>query len=139
MPSVYILQSENTTRFYIGCSERDGLVQVVTGQNNKRPGRVVLTDVGRKKLAASMALWERAQQCFETVFGEKKAETLRASLEFFASSGFAQAFRQLKEGQPERARRQEHGRTHEREERRYGFDRSVFAYYPAATQRVCFD
>jgi len=83
--------------------ERDGFVQVVADQNDKRARRVMLTDAGRKKLAESMVLWEQAQQCFETVFGEKKAETLRALLEFIASTGFAQAFQNLKENQLERA------------------------------------
>lgn len=85
--------------------ERDGLVQVVTDQKDKRSRRVILTDAGRKKLDESMVLWEQAQQCFETVFGEKKAETLRTSLDFIASTGFARAFQNLKEHQLGRARK----------------------------------
>lgn len=85
--------------------ERDGLVRVVADQNDKRIRRVILTDAGRKKLAESMILWEQAQQRFETVFGEKKAGALRASLEFIASTGFAQAFQDLQENQLKRARK----------------------------------
>lgn len=72
--------------------ERDGLVRVVADANDKRTRLALLTDAGRRKIADSAPLWEHAQCCFETVFGVKKAETLRASLEILASAEFAQAF-----------------------------------------------
>lgn len=75
--------------------ERDGLVQVVVDQNDHRTRLAVLTNSGRAKLAESMPRWERAQECFETLFGGKKAKALRASLEFLASAESAQAFRNI--------------------------------------------
>jgi len=75
--------------------ERDGLVQVVVDKNDKRSRLAILTEDGHAKLVESLPLWERAQECFEMLFGGKKAKALRASLEFLASAESAQAFRNI--------------------------------------------
>jgi DNA-binding MarR family transcriptional regulator len=72
--------------------ERDGLVEVVVDEDDKRTRLAVLTEAGRIKLAQAMPLWERAQRCFEAVFGAKNAVNLRASLKLIASPEFVQDF-----------------------------------------------
>ncbi len=56
---------------------------------------LVLDRSARAKLAESTPLWERAQHCFEAVFGAKKAKVLRTSLKLLASTEFADAFQQI--------------------------------------------
>jgi DNA-binding MarR family transcriptional regulator len=75
--------------------ERDGLVEIVGQEEDKRTRLAVLTEAGRTKLAESMPLWERAQRSFEAVFGAKGAEALRASLKLIASAEFVQAFQRI--------------------------------------------
>jgi DNA-binding MarR family transcriptional regulator len=75
--------------------ERDSLVQIVVDENDKRTRLAVLTEAGRAKLAESTPLWERAQHCFEAIFGVKKAKVLRTSLKLLASTEFADAFQEI--------------------------------------------
>jgi DNA-binding MarR family transcriptional regulator len=75
--------------------ERDGLVQIVVDENDARTRLAFLTNAGHAKVAETIPLWERAQRSFEAVFGEKKAVSLRASLEILASAEFAQIFQRI--------------------------------------------
>jgi DNA-binding MarR family transcriptional regulator len=68
--------------------KREGLVEVVADEHDKRNRLVALTEVGRAKLAQSMHLWEEAQRSFERAFGEK-ARVFRATLDYIASPEFA--------------------------------------------------
>jgi DNA-binding MarR family transcriptional regulator len=72
--------------------ERDGLVKIEIDPQDRRNRLVALTASGRAKLAASEALWQRAQQGFERAFGAAKSNSLRKALEFLVSDGFATAF-----------------------------------------------
>jgi DNA-binding MarR family transcriptional regulator len=72
--------------------DRDGLVEVMIDEDDKRTRLAMLTEAGRTKLAQAMPLWERAQRCFEAVFGEKNAVNLRTSLKLIASPEFVQDF-----------------------------------------------
>jgi DNA-binding MarR family transcriptional regulator len=72
--------------------ERDGLVEIVVDQDDKRTRLATLTAAGRIKLTRAMPLWESAQRCFEAVFGAKNAVKLRASLKLIASPAFVQDF-----------------------------------------------
>jgi DNA-binding MarR family transcriptional regulator len=72
--------------------ERDGLVEIVVDQDDKRTRLAMLTEAGRIKLAQAMPLWKSAQRCFEAVFGAKNAVKLRASLKLIASPEFVQDF-----------------------------------------------
>jgi DNA-binding MarR family transcriptional regulator len=72
--------------------ERDGFIEVVVDEEDRRSRRITLTSLGRVKLAESTELWERAQCRFEHVLGEKEARALRATLHIIASSKFEQAF-----------------------------------------------
>jgi DNA-binding MarR family transcriptional regulator len=69
--------------------ERDGLVEVVADERDKRNRLVALTEAGRAKLAQSMPLWEEAQGRFERAFGEEKARVFRTALDYIASPEFA--------------------------------------------------
>jgi DNA-binding MarR family transcriptional regulator len=69
--------------------EREGLVEVVADERDKRSRLVALTAAGRAKLAQSLPLWEEAQRRFERAFGEERAKALRATLDYIASPEFA--------------------------------------------------
>jgi DNA-binding MarR family transcriptional regulator len=60
--------------------ERDGLVTLVAGDNDRRMRRVVLTAPGRAKFAQARQAWKLAQNRFNDVFGESAAAKLRATL-----------------------------------------------------------
>lgn len=72
--------------------ERDGLIDIVVDEKDRRSRRIALTTLGGTKLAESMTLWEHAQHRFEHVFGEEQARALRATLHTIASSRFEKAF-----------------------------------------------
>jgi DNA-binding MarR family transcriptional regulator len=74
--------------------ERDGLVRVTVDPQDRRNRLVGLTHAGRAKLVESTELWQRAQQRFETAFGEKQAAALRAALDIIASNDFAVEFQE---------------------------------------------
>jgi DNA-binding MarR family transcriptional regulator len=69
--------------------EREGLVEVVADEHDKRNRLVALTEAGWAKLAQSVPLWEEAQRRFERAFGEAKARVFRATLDHIASPEFA--------------------------------------------------
>jgi DNA-binding MarR family transcriptional regulator len=71
--------------------EREGLVEVIADERDKRSRLVALTEAGRAKLAQSLPLWEDAQRRFERAFGEERAKALRATLDDIASPEFADA------------------------------------------------
>ena len=60
--------------------ERDGLVALVAGDNDRRRRRVALTTAGRAKFAQGRRAWKLAQDRFNDVFGESAAAKLRATL-----------------------------------------------------------
>jgi DNA-binding MarR family transcriptional regulator len=60
--------------------ERDGLVALLEGQEDRRERRLVLTWQGKAKLREARPLWELAQGRFHEVFGPSRAAALRALL-----------------------------------------------------------
>ena len=72
--------------------ERDGLVAIDVDPEDRRSRRVVLTPLGRKRLALSDKLWENAQRGFETAFGRSDAEKLREAMRLLISDEFAAVF-----------------------------------------------
>jgi DNA-binding MarR family transcriptional regulator len=72
--------------------ERDGLVDVAIDPVDRRNRLITLTRHGRAKLAETDALWEKAQQGFETAFGHTDSESLREALRILISDGFSAAF-----------------------------------------------
>ncbi len=71
---------------------RDGFVALERDATDGRARRVVLTPAGQAKLQETKALWNVAHARFERLFGEPKAQQLRALLEEIYSDEFAQAF-----------------------------------------------
>ncbi len=60
--------------------EREGLVTLQEGNEDRRRRHVVLTAQGKARLRDALRLWETAQTRFNAVFGESKAARLRATL-----------------------------------------------------------
>jgi DNA-binding MarR family transcriptional regulator len=60
--------------------ERDGFIESLPDETDKRGRRVALTAAGKQKLAESKALWNEAQTRFENAYGAAKASKLRALL-----------------------------------------------------------
>ena len=71
--------------------EREGLIEIVADEQDRRSRLVRLTQAGRKKLARSLPFWEEAQRRFEGAFGERRAKELRATLDYIASQDFARS------------------------------------------------
>jgi DNA-binding MarR family transcriptional regulator len=57
--------------------ERDRLVRLEPGANDRRQRYIVLTAKGRTKMQTAESLWERTQRQFETTVGKTKAADLR--------------------------------------------------------------
>jgi DNA-binding MarR family transcriptional regulator len=72
--------------------QRDRLVEIRVDPTDRRNRLVALTVAGRKKIEQSAALWQRAQEGFETAFGVAKSAALREALEFVVSEDFVAAF-----------------------------------------------
>jgi DNA-binding MarR family transcriptional regulator len=72
--------------------ERDGLVAVTVGPDDRRSRVARLTERGEAKLRESGSLWQAAQDRFEQAFGADRAEALRATLAIVASIDFGDAF-----------------------------------------------
>lgn len=73
---------------------RDGWVELVQDEKDRRSKRVRLTEFGTAKLEEAMVLWKAAQDGFEAAFGATQAEELRRVLSFIASEDFAELFRE---------------------------------------------
>ncbi|WP_241073912.1 MarR family winged helix-turn-helix transcriptional regulator [Achromobacter insuavis] len=57
--------------------ERDGLVRIAVGKQDRREREIALTDVGRDAETAGRMAWQRAQQQFEAAFGKEDALAMR--------------------------------------------------------------
>ena len=62
------------------CLEREGLIEIVPGEVDRRSKIVRLTEAGAARLRAARAGWTQAQQKFEAAFGRRRASQLRALL-----------------------------------------------------------
>ncbi|MGO4331690.1 MarR family winged helix-turn-helix transcriptional regulator [Cupriavidus sp. 2TAF22] len=71
---------------------RDGYVELVPDENDRRSRRVSLTTSGKSKLKESRALWSEAQARFEASLGQAEASALRGVLNRIASPAFASGF-----------------------------------------------
>jgi DNA-binding MarR family transcriptional regulator len=59
--------------------ERDGLVRMEIG-SDRRSRTIVMTELGRRRLAEAKPLWRRAQKRYATAFRPKEIDALRALL-----------------------------------------------------------
>ncbi len=65
--------------------ERDQLIALQPSRHDRRVKIVTLTDLGKQKLEACGALWQRAQAQFEAAFGPENAADLRKTMDLLAS------------------------------------------------------
>jgi DNA-binding MarR family transcriptional regulator len=84
--SLHLLLDRSALAHNIKPLEREGLVEVVADEHDKRNRLIALTEAGPAKLAQSMPLWEEAQRRFERALGEEKARVFRATLDHIAST-----------------------------------------------------
>lgn len=68
--------------------ERDGLIRIEQGASDRRARELHLTTAGEKRLQAARPAWLKAQATFESSFGPKRAETLRALLRALMATEF---------------------------------------------------
>lgn len=71
---------------------RDGLLELVPDDKDRRAKRVRLTADGMARQAELVASWQEAQRRFDTVLGAEKSAELRRTLAFIASEEFAEAY-----------------------------------------------
>jgi DNA-binding MarR family transcriptional regulator len=60
--------------------ERDRLIALQEGDEDRRQRHAVLTSRGKAKLLAAEPFWQKAQDRFDAVFGDDEAADLRATL-----------------------------------------------------------
>ena len=68
--------------------ERDGLIRIEQGASDRRAKELHLTTAGEKRLQAARPAWLKAQATFESSFGPKRAETLRAFMRALMATEF---------------------------------------------------
>ena len=69
---------------------RDGLLELVMDEEDRRSRRVHLTKLGRARLKAAQAIWKKVHVSFDSAFGDKDAVRFRATLDFIASPAFSE-------------------------------------------------
>jgi DNA-binding MarR family transcriptional regulator len=60
--------------------EREGLVEIVQAERDRRRKEVHLSQRGRERLAQARPAWRRAQAAFERHYGPSEAAAMRAML-----------------------------------------------------------
>ena len=68
--------------------ERDRLIQLSAGEEDRRSRRLSLTHAGKAKFTEAIAFWRKAQECFESTYGSKSAARLRDVLNDLAALDF---------------------------------------------------
>jgi DNA-binding MarR family transcriptional regulator len=71
---------------------RDGLVELVPDNKDRRVKRVRLTDEGERRWSETSLLWQDAQARFDAAFGKEASENLRRTMDMISSPEFARAF-----------------------------------------------
>jgi DNA-binding MarR family transcriptional regulator len=73
---------------------RDGLVELVADDKDRRVKRVRLTEAGMAMQAELVERWRTAQSRFDETFGSEQSEGIRRAMATIASAEFAEAFGQ---------------------------------------------
>lgn len=71
--------------------QRDGLIEVAAGPQDRRRRELRLTEAGVAAHRAGLAHWAEAQKRFSAVFGDARAAALRDLLREVSASDFAAA------------------------------------------------
>ncbi|WP_117194255.1 MarR family winged helix-turn-helix transcriptional regulator [Rhizobium terrae] len=71
---------------------RDGFVELVPDEKDRRVKRVRLTEAGEAIQRELTSRWQAAQSRFDAAFGKEKSEELRRMLAFISSPEFAERF-----------------------------------------------
>jgi DNA-binding MarR family transcriptional regulator len=71
----------------IGPLERDGLIRVKPGAEDRRRKELHLTRSGERRLAAALPAWKKAQRDFEARFGAARSAELRQLLQDVVRGG----------------------------------------------------
>jgi DNA-binding MarR family transcriptional regulator len=74
---------------------RDGMVELLPDDRDRRVKRVRLTEAGTAKQQELLALWRNAQSRFDQAFGKEKSAELRKALALISSAEFAKAFEDI--------------------------------------------
>ena len=69
--------------------ERDGLIKIENGAEDRRSKELRLTNAGARRIDDALAIWRLAQRRFEAEFGEKRASNLRNELRAVVASELA--------------------------------------------------
>jgi DNA-binding MarR family transcriptional regulator len=76
---------------------RDGYVELVPDEKDRRVKRARLTEMGATTQTALLENWRDAQSRFDQAFGQERSVAIREALAFVSSPQFAAAFRKGKE------------------------------------------
>jgi DNA-binding MarR family transcriptional regulator len=71
---------------------RDGLVELLPDDHDRRTKRATLTKVGQERLREGVALWAAANRRTETVLGADSARRLRTLADQVSSKDFLHAY-----------------------------------------------
>jgi DNA-binding MarR family transcriptional regulator len=71
--------------------ERDGLIEVRQGSEDRRSREMRLTDAGLARLRQATVAWEQAQRQFDSAFGSQRATDMRALLQQAVRTDLASA------------------------------------------------
>jgi DNA-binding MarR family transcriptional regulator len=71
--------------------QRDGLVAIASGRQDRRSKELSITISGKARLRAATHEWKKAQSGFEREFGAARAAALRAQLRAVVETGFSEA------------------------------------------------
>ncbi len=77
--------------------ERDGLVTIQVGREDRREREVALSDLGRQREAESKPYWLKAQAQFEKEFGVEDARAMRRIMARIAGMGLVAADGKIRE------------------------------------------
>ncbi|MEX2691054.1 MarR family winged helix-turn-helix transcriptional regulator [Rhizobium mongolense] len=71
---------------------RDGLLELVPDEKDRRVKRAGLTEIGVEKWQEAHLLWREAHSRFDNAFGEEESAALRNAMNRIASPDFAKTF-----------------------------------------------
>lgn len=71
--------------------QRDGLLAIEAGRDDRRSRELHITAAGRRRLEVAQVAWTEAQAAFEASFGHERTVAMRALMRALTSSTFGTA------------------------------------------------